>query len=585
MVRQGRLLGRADIFIVAEAESQKATDPLIGVLVTGRYRVQARIGEGGMGTVYVAEHEAIEKKIALKVLHQEYSANPEVVERFKQEAISASRIKHPNVIDVFDFGQLDDGSCFIAMELLEGQDLGEVLGKGKALSPQRALRMTLQIARALGLAHSRGVVHRDMKPENVFLQRTPEDEEIVKIVDFGIAQLRRADEAEQQETRQRRLTKTGMIFGTPEYMAPEQARGQAVDQRTDIYAAGIILYELLSGAVPFVGESFLDVLNQHVLDPVPSLRQQKPDLEISAELNAVVEKALAKSPDDRFPTMKDFAQALMKTPEGQLMRSHLTSGGASAEDLVDEMVSSQGPSRQVSGDAAHLSQTLAGAPQAEEKDTAILGSRERTPGTHELSPAELPKKSPLPLWFVAITAIIVAVAGLLWTQLRASRAPVDKELAELESEPEKGVDAQEVKSPADAIETQQRESTEAERAAKEEPESSTETEQENAETVTLSVETVPAGAIVEKGGFQVCDESPCEVIVDRREAVTLAARKGRLRGTAKVLAQEDQTVNMTLRAPRPKRNSRPEPSDKSEDEKPQLCEVMVNGLKIARPCE
>ncbi|HSC89678.1 MAG TPA: serine/threonine-protein kinase, partial [Polyangiaceae bacterium] len=252
-----------------------STDPLLGQLVAGRYRVMRCLGEGGMGKVYMAEHEAIEKRIALKVLHREYSANTDVVERFKQEAISASRIKHPNVIDVFDFGQLEDGACYIAMELLEGQDLGDALQQVGAFDPEQGLRIVLQVSRALGAAHMRGVVHRDLKPENVFLQNTPEGEQVVKIVDFGIAQLRKNEDADAPvEERKRRLTRTGMIFGTPEYMAPEQARGLGVDQRSDVYATGCILYELLSGSVPFIGESFLDVLNKHVMAPVPSLRAQ-----------------------------------------------------------------------------------------------------------------------------------------------------------------------------------------------------------------------------------------------------------------------------------------------------------------------
>ena len=305
-------------------------DPLIGQLVTGRYRVKARIGEGGMGTVYAAEHEAIEKKIALKVLHHQYSQNQTVVERFKQEAISASRIKHPNVIDVFDLGQLDDGSCFIAMEFLEGQDLGDALASRGAFSPEESVRITSQIARALSLAHSRGVVHRDLKPENVFLQHTTEGDDVVKIVDFGIAQLRRDDTPKEEEARPRRLTKTGMIFGTPEYMAPEQARGRQVDERADVYSAGVILYELLSGAVPFTGESFLDVLNQHVMAPVPSLSSQTEGLSISPLLESAVMRSLAKEPSERFASMKEFIACLGETPEGRAARGESASFGDDA---------------------------------------------------------------------------------------------------------------------------------------------------------------------------------------------------------------------------------------------------------------
>ncbi|HMJ15050.1 MAG TPA: serine/threonine-protein kinase, partial [Polyangiaceae bacterium] len=199
----------------------ESADPILNTLVAGRFRVLRLLGEGGMGQVYLAEHEAIEKKVALKVLRPEYSTKPDIVLRFQQEAISASRIKHPNVLDVFDFGRLDNGCFFLAMEFLEGNDLADELVRQRTLDPERGVRIALQICRALGAAHARGVVHRDLKPENVFIQRTGDGEEIVKIVDFGIAQLRSPEEAAQTEPKRRRLTRTGMIFGTPEYMAPE----------------------------------------------------------------------------------------------------------------------------------------------------------------------------------------------------------------------------------------------------------------------------------------------------------------------------------------------------------------------------
>lgn len=232
-----------------------STDPLLGTLVAGRYRVIKPLGEGGMGQVYLAEHEAIEKKVALKVLKREYSEKPDIVTRFQQEAISASRIKHPNVLDVFDFGQLDNGCFFLAMEFLEGHDLAVELEQQRVLSPERGVRIALQICRALSAAHSKGVVHRDMKPENVFLQRTADGEEIVKIVDFGIAQLRTAEEAAASQPQRRRLTKTGMIFGTPEYMAPEQVTGEPVDHRADLYAMGAVLYECVTGRTPLTADT------------------------------------------------------------------------------------------------------------------------------------------------------------------------------------------------------------------------------------------------------------------------------------------------------------------------------------------
>ncbi len=600
---------------MSETVTQFSGDSLINQLIAGRYRVKRRIGEGGMGTVYLAEHEAIEKKVALKILHREYSANREVVERFKQEAISASRIKHPNVIDVFDFGQLEDGSCFIAMELLEGKDLGDVLAQRGVLSPEQALRITIQITRALGLAHSRGVVHRDMKPENVFLQRTPESDQLVKIVDFGIAQLRTGEESDDGPSRRRRLTKTGMIFGTPEYMAPEQARGQTVDQRTDIYSVGIILYELLTGEVPFTGASFLEVLNQHVLDPLPPLDKKRPSLEISAELTQVVNvalervllAALAKSPEDRFPSMRHMAQALLDTPEGRALSLRLSAGGRSVEEVSDELVSHP-PPKEAPEEVRRSAKTISGAPPPPDDfqtSTAIYGTRERTPGG--LSAVAGHEKSRLPMWFGVATVLLVTAGLYAWFRFQpagtsgadgrgadalgvaaAEDQPLDASSIDAGvGRPSSGDVSPQVEDQASGVAQPESESGEpsearpssqaaaadgasAERAAK-------------AGQVTLHVETSPLGAIVEHEGFQVCDASPCDVSVERGAAVVLVARKGPLRGQAKVLAQQDQGVSIELYVPQPARPKVPTAQRAAPEKK--LCEVMVGELKIARPCE
>ncbi|HEY2404697.1 MAG TPA: serine/threonine-protein kinase, partial [Polyangiaceae bacterium] len=290
-------------------------DPLIGTVAAGRYRVLKQLGEGGMGQVYLAEHIAIEKRVALKVLRPEYASKGDIVTRFQQEAISASRIKHPNVLDVFDFGQLDNGCFYLAMEFLEGNDLADEISRRKVLNPATGIRIALQICRALAAAHTNGVVHRDMKPENVFLQRTGDGEEIVKIVDFGIALLRSKDDVPTQ-SKPRRLTRTGMIFGTPEYMAPEQAGGKHADLRADVYAVAIILYEMFTGAVPFTGETFLGVLAKHLNERPPPMAVVFPSLAISPQFQAVIMKGLEKDPATRYQSMSEFAQAIIATPEG-----------------------------------------------------------------------------------------------------------------------------------------------------------------------------------------------------------------------------------------------------------------------------
>ncbi len=282
-------------------------DPLVGSVIQGRYRVIRQIGEGGMGVVYIAEHVEIEKKVALKILRDDFSKRPEVVERFRQEARAASKIGHAHIVDVTDFGQLDDGGVYFVMEHLEGQGLSDLL-RGRILSLDRAVPIVNQIARALAAAHKLGIVHRDLKPENVFLVEREEEKDFVKILDFGIAKISDRDKDGE------RLTKTGMIFGTPEYMSPEQAAGKALDHRVDVYALGCIMFEMFTGKVPFDGDSFMAVLTQHMFEPVPPIETLYPETDVPPSVRGVVYKATAKNPDERYSDMgeieADLARAL-----------------------------------------------------------------------------------------------------------------------------------------------------------------------------------------------------------------------------------------------------------------------------------
>ncbi|MGB0681039.1 MAG: serine/threonine protein kinase, partial [Polyangiales bacterium] len=246
----------------AQHDAAGAADPLLGSTLAGRYEVVRRIGEGGMGFVYEGRHAIIEKPVAIKVLRDDVSGKPDVVERFRQEAKSASRIGHENIIDISDFGVTPSGQNFFVMELLNGEDLANVLARETTIETGRAVRIVLQCCLALGAAHSKGIVHRDMKPENIFLIHRNGRADFVKIVDFGIAKM--TDLESVGGAGARKLTKTGMIFGTPEYMAPEQAAGKPLDHRVDVYALGVILYEMLCGRVPFVGETFMGILTQHL---------------------------------------------------------------------------------------------------------------------------------------------------------------------------------------------------------------------------------------------------------------------------------------------------------------------------------
>jgi serine/threonine protein kinase len=287
------------------------TDPdLIGSEIDGRYRVIELIGEGGMGKVYLAEHVEIGKRVALKVLHPSYSRMPDLVERFRREARAASKIGHPNIVDVTDSGTTADGSVYFVMEYLEGVELGSVIEREGALDVARALKITGQISRALSAAHREGIIHRDLKPENIFLITRDGTADVVKVLDFGIAKTTEAEAA-----RERRLTSPGMAMGTPEYMAPEQATGRPADARCDVYALGAILYEMVTGVPPYSGDNFMEILNKKAnQEPVPPNHVRG---ELPGQVSDLVMTAMARNPDDRPQTMEALEYELNKCLAGR----------------------------------------------------------------------------------------------------------------------------------------------------------------------------------------------------------------------------------------------------------------------------
>jgi serine/threonine protein kinase len=311
----GRLASASQMSAAATGEKSDPGDPLIGIEVD-RYRILRRIGEGGMGIVYEAEHVVIEKKVALKVLRDDFSNRPEVVERFKQEAKAASRIGNEHIVDISDFGVTPHGASYFVMEMLDGDDLANVLSAEGTLALTRAADILAQCCRALSAAHAKGIVHRDIKPENIFLTRRDGRPDFVKIVDFGIAKM---SDIETTGAPGRKLTKTGMIFGTPEYMSPEQAAGKAaLDHRVDIYALGVILYEVLTGRVPFVGDTFMGVLTQHMFEPVPPLTETNPNVNVPPAIEAFIGRALAKDPDERYQSCDEMYAALEGAMGGEV---------------------------------------------------------------------------------------------------------------------------------------------------------------------------------------------------------------------------------------------------------------------------
>ncbi|MCC7542569.1 MAG: serine/threonine protein kinase [Deltaproteobacteria bacterium] len=286
------------------APLQDEPDPFVDRTLGGLYRIVSRIGVGGMGVVYLAEHVHIGKRFAIKVLSRSVAQHPQAVERLKQEAITASKIEHDNIVSIISFDRTDDGDVFIVMELLRGRDLARDLEHGR-IPLERALRITYQVCRALGAAHDAGVVHRDLKPENIFLTEK-NGHDFVKLLDFGISKVKRAD------MESVRMTKTGQLVGTPLYMSPEQARGETdVEPTADVYALGVILYEMCCGSPPFEAENYFQLLWKHGSETPETPRKRCPEAGIPEAVEAVILKALEKDPRDRYQSMDELEAALL----------------------------------------------------------------------------------------------------------------------------------------------------------------------------------------------------------------------------------------------------------------------------------
>lgn len=279
---------------------QPGIDPYIGATIDGRYEVESLIGEGGMGVVYRCTHTIIGKKVAMKVLRADMARSEEVVGRFLNEARSASSIGNPHIIDISDFGRLPDGATYFIMEYLEGTSLSGAAERGPP-PLDRIGAIIIQLAEALGAAHDVGIVHRDLKPENIFLVRRGSQRDFVKVLDFGIAKVANAAG---------RFTQAGQVFGTPHYMSPEQAAGANVDHRADIYAVGVILYELVTGRLPFDADTFMGILSQHMYkepEPPSTLIQFQ---RLDPDLERVILCCLKKNPDDRYQRMSELESDL-----------------------------------------------------------------------------------------------------------------------------------------------------------------------------------------------------------------------------------------------------------------------------------
>jgi len=286
---------------------KRMTESLLGVVLDGAYRIESLVGEGGMGTVYEATHLRLEKRVAVKVMARELTANAEALERFRREARVTSSLGHPHIVQVLDFSALPTGEPFLVMEYLKGEDLDHRLRRVRRLSIDEVVSITNQVASALAATHSEGVVHRDLKPGNIYLLAAAGAIDFVKVLDFGISKVRSATT---------QLTRASSIMGTPNYMSPEQAKGDIdeIDERTDQWALACIAWECLSGECPFVGENAPSILYRIVHEPPPSLLPRAADL--APQVEDVLARALSKNKADRFANVSDFTLALESAMSG-----------------------------------------------------------------------------------------------------------------------------------------------------------------------------------------------------------------------------------------------------------------------------
>ncbi|PKN46565.1 MAG: serine/threonine protein kinase [Deltaproteobacteria bacterium HGW-Deltaproteobacteria-20] len=283
-------------------------DPFIGRdILDGQFRILQKIGSGGMGSVYKASQPSMNRMVAVKILHPKLANRRDLVSRFRREASAMSHLNHPNTVKVFNYGELEDGSLYIVMEFLEGKNLHQTVRKGGPLPYERALPILIQVCGALDEAHRKGIIHRALKPENIFLCADPlGKEDYAKVLDFGLAKVTERE----MHPGSIILTQEGMVFGTPEFMSPEQAQGKTLDPRSDIYSLAVILYEALTSKLPFDAKTPMEYIQHHVASKPINLNDRVPGQSFPPALAEALATAIAKKPEDRFQTAADFALAL-----------------------------------------------------------------------------------------------------------------------------------------------------------------------------------------------------------------------------------------------------------------------------------
>ena len=395
-------------------EQGEKADPLIGQTFRGVYFIQQKIGSGGMGQVYKAMHVTLDVPIALKVLRKALLSDTSIVQRFHREARAASRLRHPNVIGVTDFGQTEDGTLFMAMEYVAGKSLGRIISEESPLSEQRIVRIVSQILAALGEAHAAQILHRDLKPENVMVESRRDERDVVKVLDFGIAKI------QQGEGGGATLTQQGLVCGTPGYMSPEQWGAEALDARSDLYAVGVILYEMLTGSLPFDSQTPMELMKKQLTETPPPPSARRPGGQVSPDLEALVMRTLSSSREERPASAEEMradllACVLMPEPEaeeagGEVRRTVVLPRGASAtpgsrpaEPLPEEVAKTlprvaagprTSPAKGTSRPMPALTPARGAIPRAGARATPVGASRATPAAGPRSTPAGGPRATP-----------------------------------------------------------------------------------------------------------------------------------------------------------------------------------------------
>jgi len=375
---------------------------LIGQVIADRYRVEGLLGEGGMGAVYVAEHLTLRKQVALKVVHPEHAGNAELAARFAQEAMVTSRIDHPNVISALDYGTLEDGTAFLAVQLVRGPSLTKVLETEGRLNWQRAAEIGAQVADALSAAHAHGIVHRDLKPENILLQSLDDGGELVKVLDFGVAKIARESRLPDAVRGARQITQHGLVIGTPGYMAPEQAIGSAADHRSDLYSLGVILWESITGIALWEGEDLQAMVEKQLARTAPKLFEVAAETGIPEDLSNLIHRLLARRAEDRPAEATDVRDELREIADRNPAEKHRWRSGArraaartpSTVRRLEPLVAVPAPPVPPPAELLTISQAV----------TAV---------TPPLRPSFLAGRSARPLWFVTVLVTTILAVGVL----------------------------------------------------------------------------------------------------------------------------------------------------------------------------